>query len=217
MSQPIRVVIADDHVLVLDGMRQALDALPDIQVVAVATTGNELIAVLDRIDPDVLLVDIEMPDRTGLAALRDLEDPPPALIVTMHTEDEYRQRAVAAGAVGFLSKATPLPELAAAVRAAHDGVVLMDVDNLEAALDPYREARLSPGAESLTPRERELLGLLAGGISGTEELAEEMFISQKTVKNHLASIYEKLGISDRAQAVVEAMRLGLDKPAKEKP
>jgi len=215
MSQPIRVVIADDHVLVLDGMRQALDALPDIQVVAVATTGDELIAVLDRIDPDVLLVDIEMPGRTGLAALRDLEDPPPALIVTMHTEDEYRQRAVAAGAVGFLSKATPLPELAAAVRAAHDGVVLMDVDNLEAALDPYREARLSPGAESLTPRERELLGLLAGGISGTEELAEEMFISQKTVKNHLASIYEKLGISDRAQAVVEAMRLGLDKPAKE--
>jgi DNA-binding NarL/FixJ family response regulator len=114
--------------------------------------------------------------------------------------------------VGFLSKATPLPELAAAVRAAHDGVVLMDVDNLEEALAPYREARLSPGAESLTPRERELLGLLAGGISGTDELAEEMFISQKTVKNHLASIYEKLGISDRAQAVVEAMRLGLDKP-----
>jgi len=213
MSQPIRVVIADDHVLVLDGMRQALNALPDIQVVAVATTGDELIAVLDKTDPDVLLVDIEMPGRTGLAVLRDLEDPPPALIVTMHTEDEYRERAVAAGAVGFLSKATPLPELAAAVRAAHDGVVLMDVDNLEEALAPYREARLSPGAESLTARERELLGLLAGGISGTDELAEEMFISQKTVKNHLASIYEKLGISDRAQAVVEAMRLGLDKPA----
>jgi DNA-binding NarL/FixJ family response regulator len=212
MSQPIRVVIADDHVLVLDGMRQALNALPDIQVVAVATTGDELIAVLDKAEPDVLLVDIEMPGRTGLAVLRDLEDPPPALIVTMHTEDEYRERAVAAGAVGFLSKATPLPELAAAVRAAHDGVVLMDVDNLEEALAPYREARLSPGAESLTPRERELLGLLAGGISGTDELAEEMFISQKTVKNHLASIYEKLGISDRAQAVVEAMRLGLDKP-----
>jgi DNA-binding NarL/FixJ family response regulator len=213
MSQPIRVVIADDHVLVLDGMRQALNALPDIQVVAVATTGDELIAVLDKAEPDVLLVDIEMPGRTGLAVLRDLEDPPPALIVTMHTEDEYRERAVAAGAVGFLSKATPLPELAAAVRAAHDGVVLMDVDNLEEALAPYREARLSPGAESLTPRERELLGLLAGGISGTDELAEEMFISQKTVKNHLASIYEKLGISDRAQAVVEAMRLGLDKPS----
>jgi DNA-binding CsgD family transcriptional regulator len=71
---------------------------------------------------------------------------------------------------------------------------------------------LSPGAESLTARERELLALLAGGISGTDELAEEMFISQKTVKNHLASIYEKLGISDRAQAVVEAIRLGLDRP-----
>jgi len=212
MSQPIRVAIADDHVLVLDGMRQALNALPDITVVAVATNGEELISILDQADPDVLLVDIEMPGRTGLAVLRDLEDPPPSLVVTMHTEDEYRERAAAAGAVGFLSKATPLPELAAAVRAANDGVDLMEVDNLEAALEPYREARLSPGAESLTPRERELLGLLAGGISGTDELAEEMFISQKTVKNHLASIYEKLGISDRAQAVVEAMRLGLDKP-----
>lgn len=215
MNQPIRVAIADDHVLVLDGMRQALDALPDIQVVAVATTGDELASVLDSTDPDVVLVDIEMPGRTGLAVLRELETPPPALVVTMHTEDEYRERATAAGAVGFLSKATPLPELAAAVRAANDGVDLMGVDNLEAALEPYREARLSPGAESLTARERELLALLAGGISGTDELAEEMFISQKTVKNHLASIYEKLEISDRAQAVVEAMRLGLDKPAEQ--
>ena len=213
MSQPIRVVIADDHVLVLDGMRQALDALPDIHVVAIATTGDELASVLDQIDPDVVLVDIEMPGRTGLAVLRDLDDPPPALVVTMHTDDEYRERAAAAGAVGFLSKATPLPELAAAVRAANDGVMLMDVEDVETTLAPYREARLSPGAESLTSRERELLALLAGGISGTDELAEEMFISQKTVKNHLASIYEKLGISDRAQAVVEAMRLGLDRPA----
>jgi two-component system, NarL family, response regulator DegU len=211
MSQLIRVAIADDHLLVLDGMRQALNALPDIQVVAVATSGDQLVEVIAQAEPDVVLVDIEMPDKTGLAALREIEDPPPALVVTMHTEDEYRERAIAAGAVGFLSKATPLPELAAAVRAAHDGVDLMTVDNMEAALAPYREARLSPGAESLTSRERELLALLAGGISGTDELAEEMFISQKTVKNHLASIYEKLGISDRAQAVVEAMRLGLDK------
>ncbi len=212
MSQPIRVVIADDHVLVLDGMRQALDALPDIQVVAVATNGDELVAALERAEPDVLIVDIEMPGKTGLAVLRDLEDAPPALVVTMHTEDEYRERAAAVGAAGFLSKATPLPELAAAVRAANDGVILMDAASLEAALAHYREARLSPGAESLTARERELLALLARGISGTDELAEEMFISQKTVKNHLASIYDKLGISDRAQAVVEAMRLGLDKP-----
>lgn len=211
MSQPIRVAIADDHLLVLDGMKQALNALPDIQVVAVATTGDELTSVIAAAQPDVVLVDIEMPDKTGLAALREVENPPPALVVTMHTEAEYRERAAAAGAVGFLSKATPLPELAAAVRAAHDGVNLMGVDELELALAPYQEAKLSPGAESLTSRERELLGLLAGGISGTDELAEEMFISQKTVKNHLASIYEKLGISDRAQAVVEAMRLGLDK------
>ncbi len=212
MSSPIRVVIADDHVLVLEGMRQALDALPDIQVAAVATTGDELVSVLERVRPDVLLVDIEMPGRTGLAVLRGLEAPPPALVVTMHTEGEYRDRARRAGAVGFLSKATPLPELAAAVRAADDGVVLIDADDLETELEPYMEARLTPGADSLTPRERQLLVLLASGISGTDELAEEMYISQKTVKNHLASIYEKLEISDRAQAVVEAIRLGLDKP-----
>ncbi len=210
MSDQIRIVIAEDHVLVLDGMKQALDALPDISVVGIATTGRELLRILDQMTPDVLLVDIEMPHGTGIAVLRSLDDPPPTLVVTMHADDGHRRQSQAAGAMGFLSKSSPLSDLAAAIRAVNDRVNLFAEADLPAALEPFREARLSPDAVSLTPRERELLGLLAGGLSGTSDLAEELFISQKTVKNHLASIYAKLHVSDRAQAAVEAIRLGLD-------
>lgn len=209
MNPMIEIVIADDHVLVLDGMRQALDALPDITVIGIATSGRELLRVLEQVTPDVLLVDIEMPHGTGIAVLRSLDDPPPTLVVTMHADDDHRKQAQAAGALGFLSKASPLPDLAAAIRAVNDRIDLFVVSDLASALEPFRSARLSPDAESLTPRERELLGLLAGGISKTEDLADELYISQKTVKNHLASIYAKLHVSDRAQAAVEAIRLGL--------
>lgn len=209
MSSVIRIVIAEDHVLVLDGMRQALDAIPDISVVGIATSGRELLDVLDQVTPDVLLVDIEMPHGTGIAVLRSVDDPPPTLVVTMHADDDHRKQARKAGASGFLSKASSLPDLAAAIRSVNDGVDLFAEPDLAIALEPYREARLSPDAESLTPRERELLGLLAQGTSKTEDLADELYISQKTVKNHLASIYAKLHVSDRAQAAVEAIRLGL--------
>jgi DNA-binding NarL/FixJ family response regulator len=190
-------------------MRTVLDAAPDITVVGIATTGQELASVLGQVRPDVLLIDIEMPHGTGLAVLRSLDDPPPTLVVTMHADDDHRRRSRSAGARGFLSKATPLPDLAAAIRAANDGVDLMDTDDLASALSDYRVARLSPGAEALTPRERELLNLLAGGMSRTQELADTMYISQKTVKNHLSNIFEKLGVSTRAEAIVEALRLGV--------
>jgi DNA-binding NarL/FixJ family response regulator len=209
MSQIIRIVIAEDHLLVLDSMQQALNALPDISVVGIATNGRELLGVLEQVTPDVLLVDIEMPHGNGIAVPRSLDDPPPTLVVTMHADEDHRKRARSAGALGFLSKASPLPDLAAAIRAVNERVDLFAEADLAATLETYREARLSPDAESLTPRERELLSLLAGGMSKTEDLADELYISQKTVKNHLASIYAKLHVSDRAQAAVEAIRLGL--------
>lgn len=205
----IRVAIADDHRLLLEGLREALGSLPDIDVVGVASDGTGIEALVRDSSPDVLLVDIDMPEMDGLTALSGLEDPPPALVVTMHTDDEHRERAAAAGARGFLSKATPLPVLAAAIRATHAGEDLMDQTTMETVLDAHREAVLEKGAASLTARERELLALLASGASSTDELAEQLFISQKTVKNHLASIYHKLGVADRAQAAVEAIRLGL--------
>ncbi|MGI9585726.1 MAG: response regulator transcription factor, partial [Acidimicrobiia bacterium] len=200
MTNVIRIVIADDHQLMLDGLSQALDSLPDITVVGTATDGSGLTTIVGDRKPDVLLVDVEMPGVSGLSAISQLKPLPPTLVVTMHTADDYGITAQEAGAVGFLSKGLPLPELAAAIRAAHDGVDLFTADS--DALDRYMAPTLSTRAESITDRERDVLRCLVQGISGTEDIADELYISQKTVKNHLASIYEKLGVNDRAQAVV---------------
>jgi DNA-binding NarL/FixJ family response regulator len=207
----IRVAIADDHVLLLEGLREALDGVPDISVIATATNGRDLVDLVATTLVDVILVDIEMPGMTGIAALREMNDPPPAIVVTMHIGDEERRRAGAAGATGFVSKSTPLPDLAAAIRAVYAGERLMDPDELKATLDRHRQPDLGEGGSALTARERELLQYLASGTTSTQDLADQMFISQKTVKNHLASIYDKLGVTDRAQAAVEAIRLGLHK------
>jgi two-component system response regulator DegU len=211
MSHVIKVLIADDHRILLDGLTQALDSLPDIKVSGTVDDGQKIKQANATYRPDVLLVDVEMPGMSGLSAINAIDDLPPTIIVTMHTAEEYASSARKAGAVGFMSKATPLPELAAAIRAVYDGHDLYDTDDLTALLTSYRTPKLSSAAETITDREREVLQCLVRGISRTEDLAEELFISQKTVKNHLASIYEKLGVNDRAQAVVEAMKLGLDK------
>jgi len=205
----IDIVIADDHRLMLESLAEALNSIPDIRVVSTAADGTELIEAVRRHRPDVLLVDIEMPQVSGIAALRELPGDIPAVVVTMHTGEAERRQAKAAGAVGFLSKATPLPDLAAAVRAAAGGETMLDPDQIDEVLDRHRSPQLDAGAASLTTREREILRLLASGVSATDELADQLYISQKTVKNHLANIYEKLAVSDRAQAAVEAIRLGL--------
>ena len=209
MSTVIRVAIADDHLLLLEGLSEALDGVPDLNVVGTATDGDGLLAVVARLSPDVVLIDIEMPGSDGFSALREIKGSVPAIVVTMHTGDDHRRRAEAAGAVGFLSKSTPLPDLAAAIRAVWDGKDLMHDEDVQQTLDQYRQPNLDEGAAALTSREREVLKLLASGVSSTDDLAAELFISNKTVKNHLASIYDKLAITDRAQAVVEAIRLGL--------
>ncbi|KAA3639511.1 MAG: DNA-binding response regulator [Armatimonadetes bacterium] len=211
MRTEIRIVIADDHQILLDGLSQALDSIPDLNVVGAILDGTQIAAAVATYTPDVLLVDVEMPGTSGISAISQIANLPPTLVVTMHTADEYGNAAREAGAVGFLSKSTPLPELAAAIRAVADGKNLLETDDVAALLDDYRAPTLSSAADSITEREREVLRCLVRGISRTEDLAEELFISQKTVKNHLASIYEKLGVNDRAQAVVEAMKLGLDR------
>ena len=206
----IRIIIADDHRLLLEGLAQALDGIPDLTVVATANDGAEMLESVEAHDPDVVLLDIEMPNLTGIQALRKLPDGGPATImVTMHTDDDQRRRAQAAGAVGFLSKATPLPDLAAAVRAVHAGNNLLTSEDPASVIDEHRQPVLDEGAAALTAREKELLQLLASGVTSTEDLSDRLFISHKTVKNHLANIYEKLAVADRAQAAVEAIRLGL--------
>lgn len=205
----IQIAIADDHTMLREGLSQALDSIPDIEVIATAADGRELLTALETISPDVILVDIEMPKLSGIGALRRMDEGPLAIVVTMHADEDQRRKAAAAGAVGFLSKSAPLPDLAAAIRAVAAGETILDEEATPAILDQYRQPSLDEGAAALTAREREVLKLLASGVSGTEDLADRLFISQKTVKNHLASIYEKLAITDRAQAVVEAIRLGI--------
>ena len=211
MNNEISIVIADDHQILLDGLTQALDSLPDIRVVGTVDDGAGLSHAVATYAPDVLLVDVEMPGTSGISAISAITDLPPTIVLTMHTADEYARAANEAGAVGFLSKATPLPQLASAVRAVASGHNLFEDDDVDALLARYRSPTLTTAADSITDRERDVLRCLVRGISRTDDIGEELFISQKTVKNHLASIYEKLGVNDRAQAGVEAMKLGLDR------
>ncbi len=211
----IRVMIADDHQLFADGLTQALNSLPDARVVGVVNSGPSLAEALASQPAEVAIVDIEMPEGDGIEAISKLAPRCSAIVVSMHAGEDQRERASKAGAMGFFSKAVPLTTLAAAVRAVADGQNLVDLKDEErdATLERYLEAELDPGAASLTPREREILQHLAAGISATDELAERLYISQKTVKNHLASIFQKLAVSDRTQAAIEAIRLGIAKPS----
>ena len=205
----IKVAIADDHHLFSGGLKDALNAVPDITVVGVAGDADEGLMLLQNQAVDVLLLDWEMPNGGGAAVLAR-RPKPPVIVVTMHSEPRTRDAAVAAGAAGVLSKSTRLPDLAAAIRLVATGDSLPQTDaELARALQLHSTARLDPGAESLTEREKELLTLLASGVSSTEDLADRLYISQKTVKNHLASIFQKLSVSDRTQAAIEAIRLGL--------
>lgn len=210
----IRVLIADDHKMFAEGLSGALASVPDIAIVGVVGDGHEVADAIEANSPDVLLVDLEMPTMGGLEVLELVGSKVPTIVVTMHASADQKEAAFAAGAAGFLAKSAPLADLAAAVRAASRGVELRwdDDDEKTALLDGHRTPQLDPGAESLTAREIEILGLLGQGVSSTEELAERLFISQKTVKNHLASVFAKLSISDRTQAAVEAIRLGFAKP-----
>jgi DNA-binding NarL/FixJ family response regulator len=206
----IRVMIADDHQLFADGLGEALTALPDIRVVGIAGSGQDLLERLRTQPADVLLVDLEMPGLDGLGALNRLPSGSRAIVVSMHDTSERRQAARSAGALGMFSKGAPLNDLAAAIRAVAAGEDLYEAD--PTVLDRYRRPVLDPGAAALTDREIEILQLLARGVSSTEDLADRLFISQKTVKNHLASVFQKLSVADRTQAAIEAIRLGLAKP-----
>jgi DNA-binding NarL/FixJ family response regulator len=206
----IRVAIVDDHQLFADGLATALHAIPDIAVIATFSDGSVFLSNQADIDPDVVLLDLEMPQTSGLEVLTQLSRGSRAIIVSMHAGSTERAEAHQLGAAGFLSKSAPLKDVAAAIRAVHAGAnIPINPTTLREVLDLHAGPILDPGAASLTHREREVLGLLARGVTSTDELAESMYISAKTVKNHLASISDKLAISDRAQAAVEAIRLGL--------
>ncbi len=207
----IRIAVADDHALFAEGLANAINVQPDMRVVHISCSGSELQRNLASQPADVTLLDWEMPDG-GTPAVLQIASRTKALVVTMFAGPEVDQKAIEAGAMGVLSKSIPLDQLTAAVRAAYSNHPIPDDPIARAALlKSFSKPELDPGAASLTERELELLRLLARGITATEDLANEMYISHKTVKNHLASIFQKLSVSDRTQAAIEAIRLGIDR------
>jgi DNA-binding NarL/FixJ family response regulator len=203
----IRVLVVDDHPVVRQGLRTFLDLQDDITVVGESADGKSCVDDAERLRPDVILLDIRMPGADGVAALRGLRDHPArVLVVTSYTEPSAVLPAVRAGAAGYVYKDVDPPALAAAIRSVHAGHVLLhpDVVRLLAADD------VRPTAE-LTARERDVLAEVARGRSN-REIARTLTLSEKTVKTHVSAILGKLGVQDRTQAALHAVRTGLVDP-----
>jgi len=218
VSPKIRVLVADDQTLVRTGFRVILEAEGDIEVVAEAATGAEAIRQAQLAAPDVILMDIRMPEVDGLAATEEIlrhPGPPTIVVLTTFDQNEYVYRALRAGAAGFLLKDAPSSRLIAAVRAAATGDSLIEPSitrrMVERFAAPLAPARLPPELEALTDRERDVLRLIARGLSNAE-IASELVVAETTVKTHVARILTKLGVRDRVQAVVVAYRTGFVTP-----
>jgi DNA-binding NarL/FixJ family response regulator len=216
----IRVVIADDQQLVRAGFRKILEAEDGIEVLAEAGNGAEAISAARRHRPDVVLMDIRMPDMDGLEATRRLLQHDPALtrvlILTTFDLDEYVYQALHAGASGFLLKDSPPDQLIAATRiiAGGDALLAPSITRKviqEFARRPGTQLRPAPGLGDLTAREHEVLTLLARGLSNSQ-IAEALVISDATVKTHVARVLMKLNLADRVQAVILAYETGLVQP-----
>jgi DNA-binding NarL/FixJ family response regulator len=212
--ETIRVLIADDHALFRDGLRALLASAPDTEFVGEAATGDEAIALAIRLQPDVILMDIQMPSLNGIEATRQIVQASPhigVLMVTMFEDDPSVFNAMRAGARGYLLKGAKHEEMLRAIRAVGGG---------EAIFSPAIAARLMeffgsikpkaspPAFPELTEREREILGLIAQGHKNTE-IARQLVLSEKTVRNHVSNILSKLHVVDRTHALLRAREAGL--------
>jgi DNA-binding NarL/FixJ family response regulator len=219
VTVPLRVVVADDQALVRAGFRMILTA-DGIDVVAEATTGAEAVEAVHRHHPDVVLMDIRMPDMDGLAATRHIlsgtGEVPRIIMLTTFDLDHYVYAALTAGASGFLLKDVTPEHLVGAVRVVRSGDALLAPAITRRLVERFAHHDTDPATihrdlSALTPRELEVLGLLAQGLSNAE-LAGRLHLSEATVKTHVARILAKLGLRDRVQAVVVAYRTGLVSP-----
>jgi DNA-binding NarL/FixJ family response regulator len=205
----IRVVIADDHAVVRQGLRTFLDLQDDIEVVAEAGDGAEALAAAEEHAPDVVLIDLVMPNVDGIEAIRGLRERVPAaraIVLSSFIDDEKLLPAVRAGAAGYLLTDVEPQQLVEAIRTVHAGGAL---------LHPKVASRLleEMASDPLTPREREVLALIGRGMAN-KVIARELSLSEKTVKAHVSSILAKLGVTDRTQAALYAVRAGLVGPAR---
>jgi DNA-binding NarL/FixJ family response regulator len=216
----VRVVIADDQHLVRTGFRMILAAQPDIEVVGEATTGTEAVTITNELHPDVVLMDIRMPELDGIEATRqilaqDREPKTRVLILTTFDLDEYVYDALRAGASGFLLKDAPAHQLAAGIRTVGEGDALLAPNITRRLIEqfaaPRKPATSSAQLDELTPRELEVFRLLATGMTNTE-IAAELIVGETTIKTHVTRILMKLGARDRVQAVVFAYETGIVSP-----
>ncbi|MEO6511033.1 MAG: response regulator transcription factor [Nocardioides sp.] len=215
----VRVLIADDQQLLRAGFRVILESEPDIEVVGEAVDGVDAVRRVAELRPDVVLMDIRMPELDGLAATELImagEDPPRVVVLTTFDLNEYVYRAIRAGASGFLLKDAPASRLVAAVRAAAGGDELIEPSitrRLVESFAPAPEEPVVPVEElpadlrALTDRELDVLRLVAQGMSNAE-IAESLVVAETTVKTHVARVLMKLGVRDRVQAVVRAYESG---------
>jgi DNA-binding NarL/FixJ family response regulator len=208
----IRVAVADDHPVVRDGLVAMLETQSDFTIVGQAATGTEALALVGTTRPDVLLLDLEMPELDGVGVLRGLEGAGArtrVIVFTVFDTDERIIAAVEAGAAGYLLKGAPREDVFAAVRAVASGRSLLAPVAASAVLRRVRgEAAGTPGAPTLTPRERGVLQQMARGL-GNKQIAAALGISERTVKFHVSSLFTKLGAANRTDAVRRAAQRGL--------
>ncbi|MEM8708204.1 MAG: response regulator transcription factor [Actinomycetota bacterium] len=205
-------MLADDHRMLREGLSRSMSE-HGFDVVGEARDGVEAVNMAYSLNPDVILMDVSMPEMDGVEACRQVRSAVPAtkvVMLTMHADQEVLANAIRAGACGYLVKDCSTEEIAGAVRMASSGETALSPQLAASMLDEVRKLDMAPTREErvVTKREEEVLQLIADGCS-TSEVADQMYISQKTVKNHLASIYQKLDARDRTQAVLQAVRMGI--------
>jgi DNA-binding NarL/FixJ family response regulator len=221
----VRVLIADDQQLIRDGFRMILAAEPDIEIVGEAANGAEAVRMTRELRPDVVLMDIRMPELDGIQATRGIfaqshEPKPSVLILTTFDLDEYVYDALRAGASGFLLKDVPARQLSAAIRTVGEGDALLSPSITRRLIEEFAASRApvdtGPGLDELTPRELEVFRLLATGKTNAE-IATELIVGETTVKTHVTRILMKLGVRDRVHAVVLAYETRLVTPGSSTP
>jgi DNA-binding NarL/FixJ family response regulator len=216
MANQIRLIIADDHPVVREGLSAILETQPDLDVLAEAADGLEAVKLVHELQPDVVLMDLQMPNMDGVEAIKKIKEEVPAteiVVLTTYDSDEYIFRGIEAGARGYLLKGASKDELLNAIRAASRGEALLPpvvAGKLVERFTQMAQRQPAQGDETLTERELEVLKLMAKG-SRNKEIAHDLNITERTAKAHVSSILGKLGASDRTEAVTLALRKGLIK------